>query len=310
MGISLRRRRSGLAVELKHCAAAMLLPPVLVVVLFVAAPTRTVGRKPWQVEFGYSPVENGRLKPSVMLRKTAKTLLLTLGASAVTLLCVMPAAYLLVLGEGRLRKVIIQGIAYCFSVVPIFITGTLALFLCGAEPGGLDLDFSGVGRRLLDLRSALGIHPYCPIVEGFDLTAFILPCLMLGIGNGGLAFLLRQFRTELESLYRAPHVTALRARGLSPHRSVMRSGAVVLTSILTNHILELLGGAIIIERIFNVYGIGSCAFDAASARDFYLALAVTVLMGMVYTIARLLGLLIQRLFDRRPPAVASLAENT
>jgi peptide/nickel transport system permease protein len=112
---------------------------------------------------------------------------------------------------------------------------------------------------------------------------WILPPACLALGS--MAFFFRFSRASLLEAMGSPHVGAARARGL-PERAVLGrhalSGAMVhLVTLLGLLAPAVLGGSVIIERIFALPGIGRLFFEAASQRDYPLVMGVGLVMAVV-----------------------------
>jgi peptide/nickel transport system permease protein len=128
-------------------------------------------------------------------------------------------------------------------------------------------------------------------------TMLVLPALALTIPQTG--WNVRIVRAALADEARAPHVETAVLDGLPPHR------------ILTHHVLPgalptvaaglatstgmLLGGAVVVETIFNYPGIGAVLASAVTDRDSPVIAGVTALAGVVITAVLLLADLVRDL---------------
>ena len=103
-----------------------------------------------------------------------------------------------------------------------------------------------------------------------------------------------------------PYLVTARAKGLSEARVAFRHAAPnALLPVLTLFGLRLgqvLGGAIVVERVYSVPGLGYLAFQAISARDYPVLQAVFLLGSLGVLLANMtLDLLYLRLEPRRGP---------
>lgn len=108
--------------------------------------------------------------------------------------------------------------------------------------------------------------------------------LTLAIGNGSVVELMRHLGGEVESLRQRTFMRAVRARSGNVRRHMLRNLAIPVITILSNRFLFLLSGAVIIEKLFTVQGVGLLSVNAALARDYPVLLgiaALTVILTML-----------------------------
>jgi peptide/nickel transport system permease protein len=119
----------------------------------------------------------------------------------------------------------------------------------------------------------------------------ILPALALTIPQAG--WNLRIVRAALADEARAPHVETAVLDGLPPHRvlthHVLPGALPTITAGLATSTGMLLGGAVVVETIFNYPGIGSVLASAVTDRDSPVIAGVTALSGAVITCVLLLA---------------------
>jgi peptide/nickel transport system permease protein len=121
---------------------------------------------------------------------------------------------------------------------------------------------------------------YVGITEDVDgwFSHLVLPGLALGLPAGGE--LARQLRGALVSTLASDYVLAARARGLSNRKVVLKHGmknsAVPVVTVLGVRVAQILGGAVIIEQIFVIDGLGKMTVNAVLSRD------MPVVLGIVF----------------------------
>jgi peptide/nickel transport system permease protein len=153
------------------------------------------------------------------------------------------------------------GLVLAFAVklgwFPLF--GGHTLF---AGAGG---DGPGIARRALDI--------------AWHLT---LPATTL-VFVGGSAFLLLA-RDTTAQLRSAPWLTAARAKGLNEgaiaRRHALPNVALPLLAFFGLRLGSVLGGALVVERVFGVPGLGLLGYEAIRARDYPLLQALFLVSGM------------------------------
>lgn len=123
----------------------------------------------------------------------------------------------------------------------------------------------------------------------------VLPVLALTIPQTG--WNVRIVRAALADEAREPHVEAAVLDGLAPHRILLRHvlpGALpaIVTGLATSTGM-LLGGAVVVEAVFNYPGVGSVLASAVADRDTPLVAGVAALAGAVITIMLLIADLVR-----------------
>ncbi|MGW4729812.1 ABC transporter permease [Streptomyces shenzhenensis] len=131
----------------------------------------------------------------------------------------------------------------------------------------------------------LGWFPVGGVRDGYP-TSIVLPALTAAIAI--VPVLVRSLRAELVEVLRADFVATLRAAGLPERRilarHVLRNAALPALVLVGTNISYLLGGALIVEKVFALPGLGDLMFDAIGSRDLpviqgvviYTALAVVL----------------------------------
>ena len=124
-----------------------------------------------------------------------------------------------------------------------------------------------------------------------NLRDMALPVLTLAIGEA--AYILRTTRSAVTSVLDRPFMTFLRAKGISPRRMVyghaLRNAAPGIVTVIGIQVGVLLGGAIIIETLFALPGVGRLVVTAINQRDYptvqvgILAIATTFIVVSLVT---------------------------
>ena len=122
------------------------------------------------------------------------------------------------------------------------------------------------------------------------LSHLVLPACVIAVTN--LGSLLKQTRSAMAEVMTQSFITAVRSRGFSGCCVAIRHGlrnAVrpVLTALLS-HIPHVIGGSVVVERIFGWPGMGSLMLSAIQNRDYAVVMGVTVLIALAVLGANLL----------------------
>jgi len=129
----------------------------------------------------------------------------------------------------------------------------------------------------------------------------VLPTVALGTGY--VAIYLRTLRAGMVDAWRADHVRAARARGLSERavvwRAVARPAFLPVVVLLGQQAGTLFGGSVVVETVFAVPGMGRLAYEAVAGRDVPLLIGVVLAGTVVVIVANLLVDLVMTRLDPR-----------
>ncbi|NII69682.1 ABC transporter permease subunit [Microbacterium ulmi] len=133
------------------------------------------------------------------------------------------------------------------------------------------------------------------------LRSVALPALAVGLPLSGQ--IAQITRSSMVEAVREPFVLTARAKGLSPRRieydhalRVALSPIVTLSGLLFG---SLIGGLLLIERIFNLPGLGRALINAIGDRDFQFVVAATLVIAGVYVVVNLIVDLLYPILDPR-----------
>lgn len=208
-------------------------------------------------------LRSGRPVVVELWRTGWRTLLLTGSAMLLTLLFAAGTAYLSAAGRHPAWAAGLTTLGYIVSALPIFWLGYLAIYFATTR-----------------------FHVF-PLMMGADASSgnwafFLVPVVVLGIGNGTVSEVTRFLHAHLEGVLREDYMRTARAKGAGLWRHLYKDGFVMpLSSILANKIPYLLGGAVVVEQVFNWPGMGRLAWQAAADRDYPILLGVTLLAALI-----------------------------
>lgn len=113
-----------------------------------------------------------------------------------------------------------------------------------------------------------------------------LAALALGVGSGVWMDLARGLAAELRRLMNADFILFARAGGerLLPH--LWPNLIAPVSALLLGRLLAIFGGAVVVEVIFNLPGLGRLTWDAALARDAPLLLGASLVWALIYAAIR------------------------
>jgi peptide/nickel transport system permease protein len=129
----------------------------------------------------------------------------------------------------------------------------------------------------------------------------LIPAAILGAHSG--AVLMRITRSSVLEVLREDSVRTARAKGLASlvvlRRHVLRNSVLPVLTVLGGQLAFLLSGAIVVETIFNLPGLGTVVVRALTNRDFPVITGVTLLISFTVVVVNLIVDLLYRVFDPR-----------
>ncbi len=145
----------------------------------------------------------------------------------------------------------------------------------------------------------LALLPAMGIGDG--LRSYILPCIACSFG--GLATIARQTRSSMLEVIRADYIVTARAKGqverVVIYKHALRNALIpVVTDAVTSFGL-MLGGALVIETVFSIPGLGVYMVTAINSRDYPAIQGAVVFMSIVFSLVMLLMDLIYAFVDPR-----------
>lgn len=213
-------------------------------------------------DFGPSLKYQDKTVLDVLKENYAVSLKLGLTAILIAAMAGVSLGVLAALRQNRPADYLTVGIAIVGVTVPSFVTGPLLQLVFGSK---------------------LGILP----IAGWDNGAIpnmILPVAVLALPQ--IAIISRLTRAGMIEVLHSNYVRTARAKGLSEWRIVtrhaLRAAMLPLVSYLGPACAGLLTGSLVVEKIFNLPGLGKFFVISALQRDY------TVVMGMVIVYAVLI----------------------
>lgn len=178
----------------------------------------------------------------------------------------------------------------------VFDTATLVLTLVVIGVPVFVVGF--VGQYLFGVRW----HVF-PVTVAADASpaSMLLPALVLGALS--LATAIRLTRTSVAENLRADYVRTARAKGLPGRRvvgvHVLRNSLIPIVTFLGVEAGNLMAGAIVTERIFNVPGVGYQLYQGIHLQDGPTVVAIVSILVIIYLLANLIVDVLYGVLDPR-----------
>jgi peptide/nickel transport system permease protein len=135
--------------------------------------------------------------------------------------------------------------------------------------------------------------------DGF--VSVVLPALTLGTGLA--AVLSRMVRSSMLEVLGEDYMRTARAKGLAPHRVILRHGLrnalLPVITLLGLQLGALLAGAVITETVFSWPGVGLLTIESIQTRDYPVLQACVLLISTTYVFVNLLTDIVYAWIDPR-----------
>jgi len=195
--------------------------------------------------------------------------------------------------RGRRIDGAVTSALFVLYSIPTFWAGLMLILIFGAT--GLDwLPVLGLMDKDWESFSALhkvldvGLHCVLPVVT---------------LTYGSLAYLSRQMRAGMLDVLQQDYIRTARAKGLSEGRVIykhaLRNSMIPVLTLMASILPVLIGGSVIVEKVFNLPGMGSYAFEGLLRRDFNIVMATTLLGGVMTQLGILMSDVTYSLVDPR-----------
>ncbi len=122
-----------------------------------------------------------------------------------------------------------------------------------------------------------------------NLQEFFFPALVLALGES--AVLMRLTRSSMLEVLRNDYIRTAWSKGLRERavvwRHALKNAIIPIITVIGLQIGGLLGGAVIIENLYNLNGMGKYVLEAIIRRDLFVVQSVVLLFAASYVLANL-----------------------
>ena len=161
---------------------------------------------------------------------------------------------------------------------------------------------------LLVLVLSLVFHYFSPLgyVSFFEdpmqnLEIMILPALVLGVTISGSV--MRMTRSSVLEVLRQDFIKTVRAKGASERVAIfkhaLRNALIPIVTLIGMQIGSLLGGAVIVEQIFSLPGLGQLTLTGINQRDYPVVQGCVLVIAFIYVIVNLITDILYAYIDPR-----------
>lgn len=225
---------------------------------------------------------------SVLAARAGWSLLLVGAALAVVLVASLLLGTLAAYRRGGWLDRGLRAAAYTVQSMPVFWIGLAAITVfaltLGWFPAGGLTDVAATTTSVGDVAWHL-----------------VLPVAVLAVSQA--PWFLLFVRDAVADSLREDHVLAARARGLPGHTVLfghaLRTALLPFLTLVGTHLPELIGGAVLVETVFSLPGLGAVTVEAALGSDFPLLAAITLATTVAVLAANLAADLAYAIADPR-----------
>jgi peptide/nickel transport system permease protein len=249
---------------------------------------------PMQLLRWYGRLAQGDLGQSIFLRRPVleaivdraePTILLTLYATLVAVALGVPAGVLAARHHDEVTDQTLMTAALVGISIPNFLLGLLLILLFSVRLGWFP------------------VAGYVPLEYGWlkTLRSLTLPAFALGVVQSAL--IARITRSAMLDVLREQYIVAGRARGLSEravvYKHALKNAMIPTITVVGISFAILVSGAVVVETVFNIPGLGRLIISAVLRRDYPVIQGVVLCIAGIYMLINLAVDLSYVVFDPR-----------
>ncbi|MFC2046540.1 ABC transporter permease [Chloroflexota bacterium] len=185
----------------------------------------------------------------------------------------LPAGVISAIRRGKWQDSVLTVGANIGITVPIFWLGILLIY------------FFGLHLRLLPIQG------YTSPTEdlGESLRKIVLPVFCLALPH--MAGAARQTRSAMLEVTQQDYVRTAWAKGLDERRVILRhtirNGIIPVVTLGVMTIPRLIGGAVLVENVFNIPGMGRLATEALFSQDYAIVQGIVLIVAIIVVVSNL-----------------------
>jgi peptide/nickel transport system permease protein len=241
------------------------------------------------LDLGYSYITRAPIGPEIE-RRIPITLILACTSMAIAVMIAIPVGTIMAVRHRRRSGLVLSVASQVGIAVPAFLAGILLVTIFSVQLGWLP---------------ANGWTP--PETDfGMFLRQLILPVLALALVQA--AILSRYVRSSILDVLQQDYIRTARAKGLQPAQALLhhglRNAAIPVVTVIAVQFVYLLLGAVVVERVFVIPGLGSMLLDSVANRDL---LTVQDVVMLIVVAALAINLVVDILYGVLDPRVRAVA---
>lgn len=247
-------------------------------------------------DLGNSPIRSGQSVSQAIAEALPVTLQLMLYTQIVALLFAIPMGVYAAYKANRRGDKVSSMVALAALSVPNFVIAAVLVLIFALD--GFTIKGVRIGWE------ALPGARYQPFGEGAweHFKYMLLPTLALALGQS--AAYMRVLRSDMIATLQENFITTAKAKGVPDRRILwghaLRPSSFTLMTVFGLNTATLIGGALIIETLFNLPGLGTTIGTAIAQKDFLVVQGVVVVIAVGFI---LINFLVDALYGVLDPRV-------
>lgn len=190
---------------------------------------------------------------------------------------------------GRLSDRVLSILSLLFYSIPNFWIGLMLIVLFSVKLGWLPSGGSG--------SIGMGLTGWAALAD--QARYLILPAASLALYY--VAIYARLTRAAMLEVRAQDYVRTAQAKGLPPLvvtvHHILRNALIPITTMAGMHVGAMLGGAVVVETVFSLPGLGRLAFEAVLGRDIQVLLGILLLSSFLVIVMNALVDLLHAFLD-------------
>ena len=232
-------------------------------------------------DLGISIVQNAPVT-ALVAEKIWPSMWLLINSTVLSVLLALPLALLSAFYRNRWADHVIRVGSMIGFAMPPFWIGLLVMLFFGLWLGWFPI--SGFGEGLVG-------HAHHMFLPSLTIALFLAPILV------------QSLRSSMLDILATDYVEVARAKGLSEWRilikHVLRNALIPAITVLAVNISWLVSGAVIVEYVFSLPGLGSLLVRSVGFRDYPVIQGLSLIFAVIVVAVNLLADLSYMLVDRR-----------
>ena len=213
----------------------------------------------------------GRDVWAVMMQKLPYTVLVNLYSILIAIPLGLGFGIYAALRKNKWQDHVISTMVMVFISVPSYVYAFIVQYLFCFKLGWFPLTLESLDSAAL---------------FSWPMFRSMMPAIM-SLGFGVVAGLTRYTRAELSEVLTGDYMLLARTKGLTKGQAIsrhaLRNAMVVILPMIIGEFIGILGGSLIIEKIFGIPGVGSLLVNAITLRDYtFIGLASGILIDISY----------------------------
>jgi peptide/nickel transport system permease protein len=204
-------------------------------------------------------------------RALPKSLLIMFYVQIVTLLVAIPLGVFTAYRAGSKTDQLPMTLAFLFVALPVFVLASMLKLFMGLRWGW----FPTVGWENLSLSHPSG-----------HFKRVIMP--VLAIAAGQIAIYARLLRSDMVATLQEDFILMAKSKGISTRRVLwrhaLRPSSLTLLTVAGLNVGALVSGALIVERIYGIDGIGGLLYDAVARRQYIALQSLVAIVAILYVV--------------------------